>query len=196
MGNPMDSRFDSVMESVEYVEEGINMDTAAMIHDPKVRRMRLILRYAIKAYKAAEFEEAAKAFKESNKLCIEMKTKVDAAPEPEKMGEKILSHLTPVLTIMPRTDTKVIGNVTITTYYPDVMSTTTKSGVKQSIQERFNRFAYILSEWVKLSQKAKTKYDKKKKEAEREGNIDKFNAKYKKKKERLEAFRSKYNIKL
>lgn len=191
----MDS-FDMIMTDLdaESVEEGLNMDTAQLIRDPKVLRMRKCMKYAIKAYKLYEFDEAEKYFSEAYKLCNEMKKIVDDYPEPEKALEKILSHMTPVMSTLKRMDVYTVGNYTQITTYPDEMSRRTKSGVKQSIQERFNRFKYFLNYYVKRSGKAKKKFNDKKKKMKQEGKLEKFEQTISKKQEKLKKYKEKLGI--
>ena len=188
--------FDMVMYEIdsEPIEEGINMDTAYLIRDPKVVRMRKVLKYAVKAYRSYNFDESEKYFSEAYKLCNEMKKLVDDQPEPEKVLERILSYMTPVFTTMKRQDSFSTGTYTAIITYPDEMSRRTKSGVKASLQERFNRFRYFLNGYVKASAKAKKRYEEKKKKMKQKGKLDKFEQVVAKKQEKLKKYKEKLGI--
>ena len=158
--------FDIVLEFLDPVEEGYNMDTAKLIKDPRVYEMRRMSKYAIKAYKVGVFSEAYKYFSKAYKMCDEMKKIVDQAREPEKFTEKLFGYLTPIFSTMPDSETTgaiYTGTsvVTISTTYTDSMSVGTKSAVKRNIQERFNLFKKQISDYVAMSKKKEASWKKK-----------------------------------
>ena len=161
--------FDTVMDFIddEYpVTEGYNMDTAKLIKDPRVYKMRIMSKYAVTAYKVGVFSEAYKYFSKAYKMCDEMKKIVDQAREPEKFTEKLFSYLTPIFSTMRDSETTGAiytgsGVVTISTTYTDFMSRGTKSAVKRNIQERFNLFKKQISDYVAMSKKKEASWKKK-----------------------------------
>jgi len=108
-------------------------------------------------------QEAIKLYTEAYQLADKMKNQVNKMAEPENLGQRILSHFTPLWifkfpssevtdvspNFMVMSDGSVGGGVTVThTTYTDSMSRGTKSGVKRSFQERMNLFMKRLSEEI------------------------------------------------
>ena len=159
-------KFDTVLEFLDPVEEGYNMDTAKLIKDPRVYKMRIMSKYAVTAYKVGVFSEAYKYFSKAYKLCDEMKKVVDQAREPEKFTEKFFSFFTPIFSTMPESEKTggIYGGtsfIVTTTTYVDSMSKGTKSSVKSNIQERFNLFKKQISDYVAMSKKKEASWNKK-----------------------------------
>lgn len=157
--------FDTVLEFLDPVEEGYNMDTAKLIKDPRVYEMRRMSKYAVKAYKLGVFGEAYKYFSKAYKMCDEMKKVVDQAREPEKFTEKLFGYFTPIFSMMPESETTggiYTGTsfVATSTTYIDSMSVKTKSAVKTSIQWRFNLFKKQIRDYVAMSKKKEDSWKK------------------------------------
>lgn len=165
----MDS-FDSIMSVIsnEVVTEGLNMDTARLIKDPRVKKMRTYMKLGKKAFKLKLYDEASSYFKDSLKLCDEMKKVIDDAKEPTKLMEKFCSYFTPVISTLPPFE--VQGDTYV--YYEDEMSQMTNSAIKKNLQQRMNLFRVTLLKSIKMCES----YKKDNPGKPSEKNIAKFKA--------------------
>ena len=149
--------------SIEEIEalEGYNLDTKRNIKmmNPELKEVLAVLKEANYAYREGQrarkrekdlakarklYREAIDHYQKARNICVGLKGKADTLAEPSNLGERLLSHFTPLWMFgFPREETNgayMAGNtmVIMTTTYTDRMSMDTKSGVKRSFQERMN----------------------------------------------------------
>lgn len=158
--------------------EGYNWDTRqSIMKNPKVEEALQKLKEGKGAFKSGRksertkdfasakkyFQEAMSKYTTAYKLADELKSEVNKMAEPDNLGQRILSHFTPLWafkfprsevtdvspTVTVRSDGSLGMGVTVThTTYTDYMSKGTKSGVKRNFQERMNLFMKTLSQEI------------------------------------------------
>lgn len=171
------TKFSSDGDSAAVVE-GLNKDTADILKDPRIKRMRRCLKVGTKAFKLKLYDEAIKYYEEAGKICDEMKKVVDSAAEPATFAERFFSTITPIFTTLPIYDVKIDSSLVL---YEDDMSTLTTSEVKKNIQQRLNLFKITIGRNVKVASSNKKRFAsdpgvKAKVEANR-GKLEKYKTK-------------------
>lgn len=164
--------YESLVNSIvpETAEEGINMDTANLIHDEDVKKMRALVKEAKACKKANDIKKSISNLNQAIVLANKMKQKIDAAPEPKNWGQRILSWFTPIFTLMPSKEISKIyprlyltGNndapigieiVVETKTYTDQLSMNTRSSVKETLQYKMNLFIHQCEMYMKAYKQA------------------------------------------